>query len=120
MNLQTFISETLTQIIGGVVDATAAVKAKGGSVSPPLAGGGESLTPLGLAETHSDDGRTVQIIDFDIALSVVEGKGTKGGFGIFVVGIGLGTQGESKQENASVSRVKFKIPVALPHEREGS
>jgi len=59
-------------------------------------------------------GIVVQFVQFDVALTVKEGTGTKGGIGVFAGVISLGSAGQSSAENASVSRVKFLVPLALP------
>ena len=55
-----------------------------------------------------------QLIEFDIALTTTEDQNIKGGLGIFVTGIGLGYQGETKTMGSEISRIKFSIPVILP------
>lgn len=44
----------------------------------------------------------------------MEGKETKGGIGIMVANIGLGSQGKSQNEKGSESRMKFSNPLMLP------
>jgi len=56
----------------------------------------------------------VQIVNFDVALTVVEGTGTKGGIGVFAGAVNLGSSGQSNNETSSVSHVKFSIPLRLP------
>ncbi len=67
--------------------------------------------------------KQIQLVDFDVALTVKEGTETKGGIGIFVGAFGVGSQGQSSAENASLSRVKFVVPITLPSlksEKQGS
>lgn len=56
------------------------------------------------------------MVEFDVALTVTEGTGTKGGIGVFVGAINLGSAGESKNENVSISHVRFRVPLQLPQE----
>jgi hypothetical protein len=58
--------------------------------------------------------RVVQEIEFDVAVHATEGTETKGGIGIMVGAIGLGSQGKSQAGNASESRIRFTIPMVLP------
>ncbi len=55
-----------------------------------------------------------QMINFDVALTVTEGTGTKGGIGVVTGIFTLGSAGQSEAESSTVSRVKFAIPVVLP------
>ncbi|HWN95440.1 MAG TPA: hypothetical protein VNT99_10440, partial [Methylomirabilota bacterium] len=58
----------------------------------------------------------VQKIDFDVAVTAEKGSETKGGIGIHVGTIALGTQGRSENTNSTVSRIRFSIPMVLPSE----
>ena len=62
--------------------------------------------------------RAVHTVEFDIAVTAVDGKETKGGIGIVVGAIGLGSQGRSEERNTSISRIKFKVPIAFPNSKE--
>jgi hypothetical protein len=112
MDLKEFIAETLVQIVDGVSDARERVKDKGVGVNPQMSTTHEHAGKQGLL--HVDGPTFAQVIQFDVALTVVEGKGTKGGIGIFAGGIALGSSGQSQTENSSVSRIKFSIPLVLP------
>ncbi len=101
MDLQEFVSQTLVQIIQGVKDAQQEARKHGGKVNPD-----QSHSPF--------PGKDIQNVEFDVALTVTEGTGTKGGMGLVVGPLALGTQGESKAQNSSVSRVRFSVPVRLP------
>jgi hypothetical protein len=57
---------------------------------------------------------TAQIVEFDVALTAMEGTGTKGGIGVVAGMFALGSTGQSKEESSSVSRVKFSVPLSLP------
>jgi hypothetical protein len=94
MDIKTFVSESLTQIILGIEEAQ---KTNANSVINPV----RRLT----AE------KTIQDIDFDIAVTVEKETGTKGGIAVFAGAIGLGTQGQSKASDITASRIKFSIPV---------
>lgn len=116
MNLKEFISETLSQIIEGVKDAQEKAKNHGSKVNPYIWKNPENLSRHNF--TEASGGEIMQIIDFDVALTATQKKGTKGGIGIFAGGLGIGSQGQSNSDNTSVSRVKFKVPITLPPFKE--
>src|ERR1700677_2237348 len=104
MDIQTFVSETLTQIIRGVEHAQETnVNSK---VNP--------------AEIMSQK-LILTPIDFDIAVTVEKtsqsGDEASGKIsvrtGIFGVSGGVGGDSQLKESNATTSRIKFTIPVAL-------
>ena len=111
MDLQDFVSQTLVQIISGVKNAQIEAKNLGAEVSPHLSG---NITELGKQGFLWASGSAAQIVQFDVALIVTEGTGTKGGIGVFSGAVNLGSTGQSKTETSSVSHVKFSIPLTLP------
>jgi hypothetical protein len=112
MDLSEFVSQALTQIATGVSGAQESVSTLKGEVSPKVATNYESASRLGLV--HTDNGPMATIVQFDVALTVTQGTGTKGGIGVIAGAFTLGTSGESSAENTSVSRVKFSAPMVLP------
>jgi hypothetical protein len=118
MNLQQFISETLVQIAKGIEEANVQLKDSKAKVNPPgIATGGESNSAIYgfLAEDEPDKFRkVVESIDFDVAVYAVEGTETKGGIGIMVGTIGLGSHGKNEAGKSSESRIKFRVPMVLP------
>lgn len=118
MNLQQFISETLVQIVRGIELANTALKDSTAKVNPSgiATGGTDAHRVYGfLAEDSPDQYRKiVEAIEFDVAVYATEGTETKGGIGIMVGTIGLGSQGRSEAEHRSESRIKFRVPMLLP------
>lgn len=112
MDLKDFVSETLVQIVSGVVDAQARSEELGAKISPRLTGGANYAVQHGFLAA---EGGATQVVQFDVALTVKEGTGTKGGIGIVAGVISLGSTGQTSEENSSVSRVKFGVPVTLPN-----
>lgn len=111
MELREFVAETIKQIAAGVKDAQAAHDDHGGFVNPHLS------TTAELAVKHGvliASGRAVQLVQFDVALTVTEGTGTKGGIGIFAGAFSVGSSGQSNEQSSSVSRIKFFVPLVLP------
>jgi hypothetical protein len=117
MELKDFVSQTLTQIIDGVSDAQAAALQAGAQVNPYVNAAGSDLVSQGMLYT---EGNAAQVVKFDVALTVSEGTGTKGGIGVFAGAVNLGSAGQSQSENSSVSRVQFSVPVILPRSSENA
>jgi len=118
MNLQEFIRETLVQISHGITQANTELKGAGARVNPlnvhPYLHTSDKVYGR-IDNEAASHAPIVELVEFDVALAVTEGKETKGGIGIAVGTIGLGTQGRSDSEKSSESRVKFKIPVQFPN-----
>jgi hypothetical protein len=108
MNLQTFVKETLCQILSGVRDAQLELeKAAEAAAGTPQRGTRGKVNPIVLGGKAED-------VDFDVALTVTEGTDSKGGIGVVAGVFALGSQGSSKASEQSVSRVKFSVPIELP------
>ncbi len=98
MDIKEFVSQTLKQIIDGVVDAQDQTRKTNAVVVP-----------------YCD---SKQKVDFDVAVTVVEGKETGGKAGISVWSIGAGVTGKTESSSSTVSRIKFEIPIDLPQGEE--
>ena len=111
MELQDFVTETLKQIITGVKEATVHAKESGAELNPTnltWSGGDTRII------THISNGAIVQNIEFDIAVTTTDSSKSKGGVGVFVGAVGIGTSAQSQEENTSLSRIKFSVPLSLP------
>ena len=111
MNLRDFISETLIQIAEGVKDAQGKFSAHGARINPKITSAASRASEHGLI---SASGSAAQLVHFDVALTTTDGTGTKGGIGVFAGAVSLGSSGQSKTENSSISRVQFIVPLVLP------
>lgn len=94
MDVKDFVSETLSQIVDGVIDAQHRLIGKNAVVAP-----------------HYEHR---QKVSFDVAVTVVEGKETTGKAGISVWSIGGGLTGKSEASSSTASRIQFEIWVELP------
>jgi hypothetical protein len=112
MDLSEFVSQALAQIATGVNDANGSVHTMRGELNPRIATNSESASKVGLL--HTTGGHMATIVQFDVALTVTQGTGTKGGIGVIAGAFTLGSSGQSSAENSSVSRVKFAVPMVLP------
>ena len=53
-------------------------------------------------------------MEFDVAVTTSEGTETKGGIGVVVGAIVLGSHGKTDRSNISVNRIKFTVPIDYP------
>lgn len=108
MELQEFITETLTQIVNGVVEAQNNLKDTGSVINPKV--DTERYT-TDKGQRHGL--KTVQKIKMNVVLSVTEKEGSKKGIGVARV-INAGINSETIDENRKVTSVEFEIPVVFP------
>ena len=110
MNLQEFIRTALTDIVAGVADASKTAQEHGGSIG--------SMRLYGHVKENKvitdEKDNPVATVEFDIALAEASSKDTKGGIGVYLGAVGLGSQGASHGEASTHSRSKFSVPVVLP------
>jgi len=118
MELQTFITTTLVQIARGIEDAAKQLEGTKAVVNPRNvhAVEGKGASVYGYLNTQKQFFKVVQKIDFDVAVTAERGTETKGGIGIHVGSIGVGSQGKTEKANSSVSRISFSVPMVLPME----
>ena len=114
MELKDFVKRTIVQIVEGVKAAQEATKEAGAEVNP------EGLRYISTEDNkegrrYSDLGYFTEDIQFDVAIAASEGTETKGGIGVFMGPVLLGSQGKSDAGNSTVSRIKFTVPVRLPN-----
>lgn len=115
MELKEFITETLSQIIDGVSEVQEKYKNRNILICPDDIQGTNDNLYIDDEERYSCYTKMtrVQQIDMDIAISVTEKDGNKSGIGIAKI-ISAGISSESIQQNESISKIKFSIPVVLP------
>lgn len=114
MELRDFVKESLIQIVQGVGDAQTELNGSksSGAISPEVRNNWATMESKGVLLSQA--GSPIQVVEFDVSVTTTEGTGTKGGIAIAVGFLGLGSQGQSTQSNANVSRLKFSVPVLLP------
>jgi len=113
MDIKDFVRDTLVQISNGVREAQDVVREDGGYVNPAARVGAKDTAESHL--TTINDGQSVFLVDFDIAVTVAEENSAEGEAklkiaSVLSVGGGAGTTTES----TSSSRIGFKVPLALP------
>lgn len=102
MDLRTFISSTLTQIVGGVKDAIDEVR----SIDPNA-----KINPTPNDQYYSSP----ENVEFDVAVTVTKTKKGDAGAGIHIAGIRAGGKGEIGHESEEISRIKFSVPISVPN-----
>lgn len=111
MELQEFIKTAISEIVAGVAEASELCEAHGGRAG--------SMQLYGYVKDNKvmtdEDERPVTTVEFDIALTEGSSKDTKGGIGVYLGAVGLGSQGASHGETSTHSRIKFTVPVVLPN-----
>ena len=112
IKLQTFVTESIREIIAGIADAQECCGKTDARINPSGMNFRKGESDSLFWDEHS--GRIAERVEFDIAVTATDEKGTKGGIGIFVGPIGLGSQGQSGKEVTSSSRIKFGTYVILP------
>lgn len=115
MELQEFITETLTQIVAGINDANEKLKDK------------DSFVPDGISQTPKeheymsydcdDNFHLLTNIHFDISIDVNESsnKEKKAGLCIHSSGIGYGKKNVESQSTGQ--NIKFTLPLAIPNRK---
>ena len=106
MELHKFICETLSQIIRGITEA---------QQSESITKTSAAIVPSG--QGLSDDDKFNQEVHFDIVVTTQSGTETKGGIGVFVGPVTLGSAGKSDQSTDSTNRINFSVPIYLPSQK---
>ena len=112
INLEDFVSEVLQQLINGVKKAQQHAKENGAHINSDHIKRDFNANDLRITNEFSKV--LVQEVEFDVAVSVSNQGNLKGGMGLVVPVLAIGYQAEKETVNSTVSRVKFKIPVAFP------
>lgn len=116
MELKSFVKETLIQIVQGVKEAQDQ-SIDFGAIINPKGFFTEKETIKWLPERiNSGNWREGQVVDFDVSIAISETDEARGGLGIQVASavIGIGVSGKSEEQNSTISRLKFSIPLFLP------
>ena len=119
MDLQTFVSETLKQVMDAVAVAQGHAREVGAEVAPPSTpysdGSGHYMPGDATGDTvRVRPARQVHMVEYDVAVTADEKEGNKAGIGVLSAVIALGAQATGERATGSVSRIKFRVPVAFP------
>lgn len=119
MQLRTFVTTALTEIMSGVKDAQLVANGPSeGQVNPPLLQQATSSGALSPPNGYvlSAQKQSIHLVKFDVAITLEQDTETKGGIGIFMGAVGLGSQGASTNSQTSLSRIQFDVPISFPYQ----
>lgn len=118
MELKEFVFESLKQIIDGVIDAQTYAKSKSASIVPSrmiyTAPSNNALITYPVVKGELS--KPIQIMEFDVAVTVTQAGEAKAGLGIFAGALGIGTQAKFEDGNIGVNRIKFSVPFLFPEQ----
>lgn len=120
MDLQTFVAETLRQIVGGVADAQKSVASLGTNAR---------INPALVAQSAKVQSGAASPVEFDVAITVVKDHSREAGSHVSsssgMIAVVHSSQAKdeggseaSRHRSAAVSRVKFTVQVAQPSDVE--
>jgi hypothetical protein len=106
MELRNFISQALSDIVGGVIDAQA--KTPAGVVVPAGISTRVSVVEAGVSE--------LQVVDFEVTVKADEQTGREAGLSVVsaVFGVGGGIKSDVGKSDGHAATLRFKVPVRLP------
>lgn len=110
MELQEFIRTALTEIVAGVAEASEKAVESGAKIGSTRLYGYLKEAKV----VYDENNNPISQVEFDIALAEGSTKDTKGGIGVYLGAVGLGSQGASHGETSTHSRIKFSVPVIFP------
>ena len=114
MELKDFISNTIEQISLGILEASKKCNQCDVIVNPNITIGEQGDFCIPKQPEHVNIQRRVQLIDMDIAVTVIESEEGKIEGKLGVSFIGVGGKSQEGKSTSNESRVKFSIPVCLP------
>jgi hypothetical protein len=114
MELKDFVSQSIIQIVDGIVEAQQHCKGKSALVNPSGARLGSVLA--GSSMNLESGGGIIESIGFDISIVAEEStdKNGKVRLGVSMMQIGGGASAGSK--DSTTSRIKFSVPVRFPQQ----
>jgi hypothetical protein len=115
VELKLFVSETLKQILDGVLEAQKYASEHKAAINPT----GKLSTDGKQVQGGAQMGgwHPLHPIEFDVVVSSQERDAAQGGVGVFVGAFAIGTKGTTESISQGVSRIRFTIPIALPAQR---
>jgi len=99
MELKMFVTETIKEIIEGVIDAQKQITSK------------LNHKVNGYVQIGSDK---MDNIEFDISITSSETKGDETKGGVFIKVVDFGMKNNSSNNSSSTNRIKFNVPVSFP------
>lgn len=116
MELKDFVSQAISQITEGVIEAQRKLSPSGALINPRmrhlLPQGEKNYASVGWAEGGGNV--PVLMVNFDVAVTTTEGTKTSGGIGVVTGILSLGSTGASDRGNTAATRIAFQVPLMLP------
>ncbi|KAB4116157.1 hypothetical protein [Bacteroides uniformis] len=109
MELKSFIKSTITQIVESIEELNAELSSDTVIVNPTDVKKADTPFINKNYKTHS-----ISNIDFDLTVSITDNAETGAKVGVMASVIGLGASSKEGTQNASISKIRFNIPVMLP------
>ena len=106
VSLKKFVAATLTEIVEGVLEA---------QKCGPIIESSAAIAPTG--QGIKDEITLNQVVDFEVAITAEEQTETKGGIGIIIGAITLGSSGKSGSSEQAHNKVRFSVPIHLPGQK---
>ena len=118
MDLDEFISSSIKSIIKSINETKEFAESNGAIINPIIMERIEDHDQKSsIWRKDGKDGRRfLTKVDFDVAVSASNEEGNKLGGGLKVHVFNLGASTEEIEKNQTVSRIKFSLNVALPHQ----
>ncbi len=119
MELKDFVSQTIKQLIDGILEAQEYAKDKNALINPSIEVMGGPHGKSYLLDAYSRE--MVNEISFEVGLTVTEGSTTDSGAKIGVASF-LSVNGgkEVVSSTVNLNKISFSIPIALPQQLKNS
>jgi hypothetical protein len=117
VTLKEFVRDAISDIMNGVMEAQNQNRFEEGTprnAQPTIVPNVKNIEGSKKPEFDSQSGRPIDYVDFDVAVTIVDKTESAGEAGIAVAGLKVGGKGGESTEQSSISRVKFRLPVAWP------
>lgn len=116
MELKEFIKQSIIQVTEAIIESNEELKSKDAVVNPgSIQVNSDASQAYGRESTQlQHQSRTVQKLDFDVAVIVQDEQNAGAGAKISVMSLKLGAEGDISYSNKSESRIKFAVPIMYP------
>jgi len=114
MDLKTFISETLIQVVEGVKEAEMKTKAHGAEIAPKKLWDANQVAKKDVVYQQGDGTQRVGTeVNFNVSIQAGGKDGSSSGIGVVTGIFGVGKKGETEATKDSVHRIEFTVTVLL-------
>ena len=117
MKLRTFIEETLAEIASGISNANERLQETGAVANPSniYVDRNKDSKIFGVWDQNALSMHPiVELIEFDVAISLEQETGTSANAGVSISIAKLGAGGKSMNKESETSRVRFRVPFVYP------